>query len=480
MAKHLARIFGTEDDKVNCPFYFKVGLCRHGAQCTRVHNKPLSSTCLVLKNMYDKPEDGSVNDFEQFYEEVYIELCKFGTICDMMVAENPGAHLYGSVYIKFSREEEALHALHKLHGRFFSGKLLQPDLLPFRSFYDASCRQNDSGKCGHVYCNFIHWHPVSKELTRKMEEHVASVYPSRVLQTSGGRRGSSRGPDPVKRRRDSNHSKGSPKRGRKGHFGRRDHSRSRRGSSFRECNARGRTRRRNCPSSSREDRAASCDRRMRKYLSRSRSASRTTSPVQIIRKKIKKRSRRTLRGHSSSSDDSRRGSYSRSSNRLSLRTCEDMSKRFPDIDTGMSGTKLPFHTLPTTADLIDETSQAATDGSPGQLSDHDDECRERVASHRDSSSSRSYRSTSTDHSYRQSPRRRSIRKGTKRTKQFVAKSQARAYVQEDLQSERLEHLQKKAKLEAGIYSEFSFKRLDAKTDNQIVDKKYRARNPFMF
>jgi hypothetical protein len=28
MAEHLASIFGTEKDRVNCPFFFKIGACR--------------------------------------------------------------------------------------------------------------------------------------------------------------------------------------------------------------------------------------------------------------------------------------------------------------------------------------------------------------------------------------------------------------------------------------------------------------------
>ena len=35
MADRLAKKFGTEDDKVNCPFYYKIGACRHGDSCTR-------------------------------------------------------------------------------------------------------------------------------------------------------------------------------------------------------------------------------------------------------------------------------------------------------------------------------------------------------------------------------------------------------------------------------------------------------------
>ncbi|CAM6016823.1 unnamed protein product [Sphagnum balticum] len=32
MAENLASIFGTEKYGVNCPFYFKIGACRHGVQ----------------------------------------------------------------------------------------------------------------------------------------------------------------------------------------------------------------------------------------------------------------------------------------------------------------------------------------------------------------------------------------------------------------------------------------------------------------
>ena len=46
MAQHLAKIFGTEEDKVNCPFYLKMGACRHGDQCTRLHNRPVRSAFL--------------------------------------------------------------------------------------------------------------------------------------------------------------------------------------------------------------------------------------------------------------------------------------------------------------------------------------------------------------------------------------------------------------------------------------------------
>jgi splicing factor U2AF subunit len=55
MAEKLARIFGTEEDKVNCPFYFKIGACRHGETCTRIHNKPPMSQTMVFHHLYENP-----------------------------------------------------------------------------------------------------------------------------------------------------------------------------------------------------------------------------------------------------------------------------------------------------------------------------------------------------------------------------------------------------------------------------------------
>ena len=56
MAQHLAKIFGTEEDKVNCPFYLKMGACRHGDRCSRIHNRPILSQTILLQNMVSTQE----------------------------------------------------------------------------------------------------------------------------------------------------------------------------------------------------------------------------------------------------------------------------------------------------------------------------------------------------------------------------------------------------------------------------------------
>lgn len=56
MAEHLASIFGTEKDRVNCPFFFKIGACRHWDRCSRLHTKPSIAPTLLLSNMYQRPD----------------------------------------------------------------------------------------------------------------------------------------------------------------------------------------------------------------------------------------------------------------------------------------------------------------------------------------------------------------------------------------------------------------------------------------
>jgi splicing factor U2AF subunit len=115
MAEYLASIFGTEKDKVNCSFYFKIGACRHGERCSRLHNKPTFSQTILLQNMYQNPNNSTQNPgglmtvspeveqahYEEFFEDVFVECDdKYGPIEKMNVCDNLGDHLVGNVYIK--------------------------------------------------------------------------------------------------------------------------------------------------------------------------------------------------------------------------------------------------------------------------------------------------------------------------------------------------------------------------------------------
>ncbi|MQL69990.1 hypothetical protein Taro_002304 [Colocasia esculenta] len=165
MAEHLASIFGTEKDRVNCPFYFKIGACRHGDRCSRLHNRPTISPTLLLSNMYQRPDmitpgvdaQGQPIDprkiqehFEDFYEDIFEELSKFGEIESLNVCDNLADHMVGNVYVQFKEEEQAEAALRALQGRFYSGRPIIADFSPVTDFREATCRQFEENSCNRA------------------------------------------------------------------------------------------------------------------------------------------------------------------------------------------------------------------------------------------------------------------------------------------------------------------------------------------
>eukprot|EP00884_Botryococcus_braunii_P012973 jgi/Botrbrau1/21677/Bobra.43_1s0074.1 len=185
MAEHLASIFGTEKDRVNCPFYFKIGACRHGDRCSRLHNRPTISPTLLLPNMYQNPAlnappgpDGlpiaidprkSQEHFEDFYEDIFEELDKYGEIENLNVCDNLADHMVGSVYVKFRDENCAARALQGLAGRFYHGRPILVEFSPVTDFREATCRQYEENTCSRGgYCNFMHLRPISRDLRKRL------------------------------------------------------------------------------------------------------------------------------------------------------------------------------------------------------------------------------------------------------------------------------------------------------------------------
>ena len=190
MASQLARIHGTEEDKVNCPFYFKIGACRHGDRCSRIHHKPAFSPTLLLPHLYKHPkrtaeleqqaglnpnatfdEKKAQEDFLCFFEDMYMELSKYGRIDQLHIADNLGDHLIGHVYVKFSDEEEASDCLEALQGRTYDRRYILAEFSPVTEFRESRCREYDEGTCTRSgLCNFLHVKPVPMCLIRSLEE----------------------------------------------------------------------------------------------------------------------------------------------------------------------------------------------------------------------------------------------------------------------------------------------------------------------
>ncbi|KAL7747752.1 hypothetical protein RI367_006875 [Sorochytrium milnesiophthora] len=180
MADYLASIYGTEKDKVNCSFYFKIGACRHGDRCSRKHVKPTFSQTVLINNVYNNPShDPAVTmtpeqlqeHFDLFWEDFFIELAKYGEVEEMHVCDNVGDHLVGNVYVRYYQEEDAQKAVDGLNNRFYAGRPLYAELSPVTDFGEACCRQHENGECNRGgFCNFMHLKHESSSLRRELQE----------------------------------------------------------------------------------------------------------------------------------------------------------------------------------------------------------------------------------------------------------------------------------------------------------------------
>lgn len=183
MADYLASIFGTEKDKVNCSFYFKIGACRHGEKCTKTHNVPSFSQTVLLRNLYLSPLNSAQNalirdqmtddelqrHFDDTYEELFIEMEeKYGEIEELNICENMSEHLAGNTYVKFHYEEDAEKACLDMNNRWFNGKPIYAELSPVTDFHEASCQFQASDCPRGGFCNFLHLKSISRDLRHRL------------------------------------------------------------------------------------------------------------------------------------------------------------------------------------------------------------------------------------------------------------------------------------------------------------------------
>ncbi|EPQ31464.1 uncharacterized protein PFL1_00799 [Pseudozyma flocculosa PF-1] len=189
MASYLASIYGTEQDKVNCSFYYKIGACRHGPRCSRKHTKPPFSQTILISNVYRNPlHDPSIPDevkaaksrdelqrgFDEFFTDWFVELARYGKLVEMHVCDNVGDHLIGNVYARYEWEEEAQRAVDALNQRWYDGRPLFAELSPVTDFREACCRQNETDECNRGgFCNFMHLRYASPPLVRELHHQLS-------------------------------------------------------------------------------------------------------------------------------------------------------------------------------------------------------------------------------------------------------------------------------------------------------------------
>lgn len=232
MATYLASIFGTEQDKVNCSFYYKIGACRHGDRCSRKHVKPSYSQTILMPNMYQNPAfdpknrmnpSQLQNHFDAFYEDVWAEMCKYGELEELVVCENnndrksgPGPFLgslqglkltfipryldlIGNVYARFKYEEDAQTACDTLNSRWYAARPIYCELSPVTDFREACCRLNSGEGCMRGgFCNFIHRKDPGPELDRELRLSTKKWLKERGRDARSASRSPS--PEPTRRR----------------------------------------------------------------------------------------------------------------------------------------------------------------------------------------------------------------------------------------------------------------------------------------
>lgn len=189
-----AKGFATEEDRVNCPFYFKIGSCRNGDRCNRIHQRPDKSQYMWVPHMYpassetlavSNDEDWDDETYwvaqehtEAFYEEVWMEMAKFGEVEDMVVMDNTSDHMIGSIMVKYVNEDDAEKACRGLQNRFYGGRLLQPELSPIADFREAQCRSFHENRCSRGgLCNFMHIKHAPRAFKRRVIRKMYDAHP---------------------------------------------------------------------------------------------------------------------------------------------------------------------------------------------------------------------------------------------------------------------------------------------------------------
>ena len=103
--------------------------------------------------------------FEDFYEDLFLELTQYGQIESLCVCDNIADHMVGNVYVKFRDEESAAKAVKGVQGRYYAGKQISAEFSPVMDFKESTCRQYEEGTCNRGgYCNFMHVRPAGPEV----------------------------------------------------------------------------------------------------------------------------------------------------------------------------------------------------------------------------------------------------------------------------------------------------------------------------
>lgn len=87
-------------------------------------NSPIELAIASGNRVSEDDAKKALYKFENFYEEVFLELANYGELEDLIVCDNIGDHMIGNIYVKFTREKDARKCMEGLRTRYYDGKLL--------------------------------------------------------------------------------------------------------------------------------------------------------------------------------------------------------------------------------------------------------------------------------------------------------------------------------------------------------------------
>lgn len=112
--------FESNPGKEECMFFSKTNCCRHDVRCLRNHKRPQISKVLLLRNFFShislerssKTEYGAgidleftyadvLKEYHEFFNDIVVELEKFGEVVNIRTCGNTGIHMRGNVFVEF-------------------------------------------------------------------------------------------------------------------------------------------------------------------------------------------------------------------------------------------------------------------------------------------------------------------------------------------------------------------------------------------
>lgn len=113
--------YESNPGKKECMFFTKTNCCRHDIKCLRNHKRPQISKILLLRNFFSHitlerctaTEHGAdigleftyadvLKEYHDFFEDIVLELEKFGQVVNIRTCGNTGTHMRGNVFVEFA------------------------------------------------------------------------------------------------------------------------------------------------------------------------------------------------------------------------------------------------------------------------------------------------------------------------------------------------------------------------------------------